>query len=125
MFLWCTMTLNVLSQFLIRFIPIKYFFDVFFSAIVTSYFVKSDMETVFRLLLIVFLIVLETINYIISECSKLAQKEYKARYDLVGRVIHRELCKKFKFDQANKWYMHNPESVLGNETHKLLWDFEM
>ena len=25
----------------------------------------------------------------------------------------------------NKWYMHNPESVLENETHKLLWDFEM
>ena len=24
----------------------------------------------------------------------------------------------------NKWYMHNPESVLENETHKLLWDFE-
>ena len=25
----------------------------------------------------------------------------------------------------NKWYMHNPESVLENATHKLLWDFEM
>ena len=25
----------------------------------------------------------------------------------------------------NKWYMHNPESVLENETHKLLWDFEI
>ena len=26
----------------------------------------------------------ETINHIISECSKLAQKEYKTRHDLVG-----------------------------------------
>ena len=26
----------------------------------------------------------ETINHIISECSKLAQKEYKARHDWVG-----------------------------------------
>ena len=41
------------------------------------------------------------------------------------KVIHRELCKKFKFDHTNKWYMHNPESVLGNETHKILWDCEM
>ena len=28
----------------------------------------------------------ETINHIISECSKLAQKEYKARHDWVGKV---------------------------------------
>ena len=25
----------------------------------------------------------------------------------------------------NKWYMHNLESILENETHKLLWDFEI
>ena len=30
----------------------------------------------------------ETINHIISECSKLAQKEYKVRHDWVGKVIH-------------------------------------
>ena len=67
----------------------------------------------------------ETINHIISECSKLAQKEYKTRNNWVGKVIHWELCKKLKFDHANKWYMHNPESVLENEMHKLLWDFDL
>ena len=36
----------------------------------------------------------ETINHIISERSKLAQKEYKARHDWVAKVINRELCKK-------------------------------
>ena len=50
----------------------------------------------------------ETINRIISECSKLAQKEYKTRHDWMGKVIHRELCRKFEFDHTNKWYMHNP-----------------
>ena len=30
----------------------------------------------------------ETINHIISECSKLAQKEYKARHDWVGKMVH-------------------------------------
>ena len=44
----------------------------------------------------------ETINHIISECSKLAQKEYNTRHDWVGKVIHWELCKKFKFDHMNK-----------------------
>ena len=50
----------------------------------------------------------ETINHIISDCSKLAQKEYKARHNWVDKVIHWEMCKKFQFDQTNKWYMHNP-----------------
>ena len=59
----------------------------------------------------------ETINYIISECSKIAQKEYKTRHNCVGKVIHRELYKKFKFDYTNKWCMHNPTSVLYNHHH--------
>ena len=35
------------------------------------------------------------------------------------------MCKKFKFDYTNKWYMHNPAPVLENNTHKLLWDFDI
>ena len=66
----------------------------------------------------------ETITHMISECSKLARKEYKTRHDWVGKVIQWEMCKKFKFDHTNKWYMHNPESVQENDTHKLLWDFD-
>ena len=67
----------------------------------------------------------KTIIHMISKCSKLAQKEYNTRHDRVGKVIHWELCKKLKFDLTNKWYMHNPESVQENETHKFLWDFEI
>ena len=67
----------------------------------------------------------ETINHIISERSKLAQKEYKTRHDWVGKVIHCQLCKKFKFDHTARWYMYKPESVVENEIHKLYWDFEM
>ena len=43
----------------------------------------------------------------------------------MGKVIHWELCKKLKFDHTKKWYMHNPASVLENDTHKLLWDFDI
>ena len=67
----------------------------------------------------------ETINHIKSECSKLAQREYKARHNWVSKVIRWEMCKKFKFDHTNKWYMHNPAPVLENNTHKLLWDFNI
>ena len=64
----------------------------------------------------------EIINHKISECRKLAQEEYKARHDWVGKVIHWEMCKKFKFDHADRWYMHNPALFLENSTHKLLWN---
>ena len=67
----------------------------------------------------------ETVNQIISKCSKLAQKEYKASHGLVGKVIHWEICKKFKLDHANKWYMHNQAPVIENDTHTLLWDFDI
>ena len=58
------------------------------------------------------------INHIISECSK-----GETRW--VGKVIHWEMCKKLKFDHTNKWYMHNPAPVIENDTHKLLWDFDI
>ena len=40
-------------------------------------------------------------------------------------MILRELYKKLQFDHTNKWCMHNPASVLQNETHKLHWDFDI
>ena len=67
----------------------------------------------------------ETIKHILSECSKLTQREYKARHDWVGKVIHWKMCKNFKFDHFNKWYMHNSTPVLENATHKFLWDFNI
>ena len=66
----------------------------------------------------------EPINHI-SECRKWSLKEYKTRHHWVGKVIHWEMCKKFRFDHTNKWYMHNPAPVLENNTHKILWDFDI
>ena len=47
------------------------------------------------------------------------------RHDWVGKLIQWELNKKLKFDDTNKWNKLNPEIVLENETHKLLWYFEI
>ena len=55
-----------------------------------------------------------------SEYCKLEQKEYKIRHTWVGKLIHRELCKKSKLDYTNEWYMHNIEWSLEDETPKLL-----
>ena len=72
---------------------------------------------IYNMMMIIIIIIIcgdrdEAINHIISECSKLAQKEYKARHDWVGKVIHWEMWRKFQFDHTNKWYMHNPHLSL-------------
>ena len=53
------------------------------------------------------------------------QKEYETGHGWVGKMINWELHKELKFDHMKKWYMHNPESVLENETQEILWDFEI
>ena len=63
--------------------------------------------------------------HIIREYCKLAQMQYKARHDWVGKVIHWEIRRKFQFDHTNKWYMHNPAPVQENDSHKLLWEFNI
>ena len=58
-----------------------------------------------------------------NEYNKLVQKDYKRNW--MRKVIHWEMCKKFKFEHTNKWYRHNLESVLDHETYKLLCDFDI
>ena len=53
------------------------------------------------------------------------QKEYKTRHDWVGKVSYSEICKKFKFDHTNNWYMHKSAPILENDTHKLLCGFDI
>ena len=51
-------------------------------------------------------------------------EEVQKRHDWVGKVIHWKLGKRFKFDHNIKRYIYKQESVLENETHKILGDFE-
>ena len=51
----------------------------------------------------------ETVNYNISECSKMEQNEYKIKHDWVGEEIYMVLRKKFKFNHIIKWYMYKTE----------------
>ena len=67
----------------------------------------------------------ESIDHIVSSCSKLAQKEYKRRHDNLGKIVHWKLARKFNFGAGDKWYEYEPESVLENEDYKTLWDFSV
>ena len=65
----------------------------------------------------------ETVSHIISECSKLAQREYKGRHDCVAGAVHWSLMKAFGLPHSETWYEHRAESVVENEHVKVLWDF--
>ena len=66
----------------------------------------------------------EKVAHIVTECQKLAQKEYKqVRHDNIAKVIHWKLCKKWGFEKYDQWYTHKPENVLESEECKILWDF--
>ena len=66
----------------------------------------------------------ESIDHIVSSCSKLAQ-EYKRRHDNLGKIVHWKLARKCNFEAGDKWYEHEPESVLDNEDYKILLDFSI
>ena len=53
----------------------------------------------------------------------LAQREYKKRHDWVGRRIHWEICRVNSIHVKSRWYKHQPEAVIENESCKILWDF--
>ena len=67
----------------------------------------------------------ESIDDIVSGCSKLAQKEYKRRHHNLGKIVHWKLARKCNFEARDKWYKHEPESALENEDYNILWDFSI
>ena len=67
----------------------------------------------------------ESTDHIVSSCSKLAQKEYKRRHDNLGKIVNWKLARKCNFETGDKWYEHEPESVLENEDYKILLDISI
>ena len=68
------------------------------------------------------MIIDESVNHRISECSNQVQKEYKTRHNWVeGYPL--EIMQELKSAHTSKWSTQKPESVLENEMHKVLWDF--
>ena len=67
----------------------------------------------------------ESVSHIVSECKKLAQKEYKRRHDKVAKIVHWKLCKKYELESEDKWYEHVPLDCVENDRIKLLWDINV
>ena len=67
----------------------------------------------------------ESIDHIVSGCSKLTQNEYKRRHENLGNKVHWKLPRMSNFEAGDKWYEHELESDLENEDYKIFWDFSI
>ena len=65
----------------------------------------------------------ESVTHIVSACEVIANKGYKRRHDKVCLNLHWQLCKKYGFPVADRWYRHEPEGAIENDRAKILWDF--
>ena len=62
----------------------------------------------------------ETIDHLVSSCSKIAQTDYKERHDKVASMLHWNLCRKYNLPTAEKWWEHKVDKVLQKEDVKIL-----
>ena len=68
----------------------------------------------------------ETVAYIVCECKRLAQNEYKNwRHDKVVAIIYWELCKKYGVVVKERWYDHKAEKVIETDEIKISWDMRI
>ena len=44
----------------------------------------------------------ESIDQVVSGCSKLAQKEYKRKHDNLSKIIHWNRARKYNFEAGDK-----------------------
>ena len=67
----------------------------------------------------------ETVQHIICECKKLAQRDYKRRHETVAKLVHWKLCEKHNLERKQKWYKHCPEGDVEDDDVKLIWDINI
>ena len=67
----------------------------------------------------------ETLQHIIFEFKKLAQREYKGRHGTVAKLVHWKLSNKHNLERKKRYYEHCPEGVVENYDVKLIWDINI
>ena len=55
--------------------------------------------------------------------ANLHRRSIKEGIITLAKIVHWKLARKCSFKAGDEWYEHEPESVLENEDHKILWDF--
>ena len=67
----------------------------------------------------------ETVQQLICEYKKLAQRSYKRRHDAVAKLVHWKFCEKHNLERKEKWYEHCPEGIVEDDYVKLIRDINI
>ena len=66
----------------------------------------------------------ETVDRIVSRCEVLAKTEYISRHNNAAAYLHWSICKDHDIEITDKWYEHEPETVMHNKDNNItiMWD---
>ncbi|CAH3177886.1 unnamed protein product, partial [Porites lobata] len=66
----------------------------------------------------------ETVDHIVSGCEVLAKTEYISRHNNAAAYLHWSICKDHDMEITEKWYEHEPETVIHNKDNNItiMWD---
>ena len=67
----------------------------------------------------------ETVTHIISEYSKLAQTDYKARHVRVASAVHWIIMKAQGLPHLKSWCEHRADKIAENKDVKVWWSFNI
>ena len=67
----------------------------------------------------------ETIDHTVSGCPVLVKSEFMQRHDQAASYMHWKICKACSLPVADKWYNHNPETVISNGQVTLILDMQV
>jgi len=62
----------------------------------------------------------EMVDHLLTSCSTIAQSCYKKRHDTVARIMQ---ARRGGLKCTNKYWNYCPQSVMQNDSMKLLWNF--
>ena len=63
-------------------------------------------------------------DHIVSGCEVLAKTEYISRHNNAAAYLHWSICKDHDIEITDKWYEHEPETVIHNKDNNItiMWD---
>ncbi|CAH3194474.1 unnamed protein product, partial [Porites evermanni] len=66
----------------------------------------------------------ETVDHTVSGCEVLAKTEYISRHNNAAAYLHWSICKDHDIEITDKWYEHEPETVIHNKDNNItiMWD---
>ena len=67
----------------------------------------------------------ETIDHLVSGCPELAKTEYTHRHNKAAAHMYRKICKEFGIEVKERWYEHEPKTVIENDSVTILWEMSL